>query len=156
MIDFSAQANRYEWPPFLYGATLLAAYALERLAPLPLGAMPSALRILGGAVAAAGLALGLIAIGGFFRAKTPVRPTARAETLVVAGVYRFTRNPMYLAAVVFYAGFGLAWPAPWLVVLAPVMAVALDRLAIRREERHLAARFGDAYRAYCAKVRRWL
>ncbi len=156
MIDFAAQANKHEWPPILYIATLAAAYLLQRLAPLPAGGMPLWLRALGAAALAAGLALGLIAILGFLRAQTPVRPTARAATLVAAGAYRFTRNPMYLAATLSYLGLGLAWPAPWLVVLTPLMGLGLDRLAIRREERHLQARFGDSYRAYCARVRRWL
>jgi len=156
MIDFAAQANKVEWPPLLYIATVAAAYALERLAPLPAGWMPLWLKALGAIVAALGLVSGLVAIAGFLRAKTPVRPTARAATLVTAGVYRLTRNPMYLAAVLGYAGLGLAWPALWLVLLTPAMALALDRLAISREERHLAARFGEAYRAYCRDVRRWL
>jgi len=156
MINFAAQANKHEWPPILYIATLAAAYVLQRLAPLPAGWMPLWLRALGAAALVAGLVLGVVAILGFLRAQTPVRPTARAATLVATGVYRFTRNPMYLAAILSYAGLGLAWPALWLVLLTPPMALALDRLAIRREERHLQARFGDAYRAYCARVRRWI
>jgi len=153
MIDFREQANKHEWPPIIYIAFLAAALVLDRFVPLP---SPAVLRVLGGVAAAVGVALGGAAILGFFRAHTSVMPTARAATLVVSGVYRLTRNPMYLAAVLFYGGFGLAWPLPWLALLSPVMALALDRLAIRREERHLAARFGDAYRDYCRRVRRWL
>jgi protein-S-isoprenylcysteine O-methyltransferase Ste14 len=156
VIDFREQANKHEWPPLLYVATFVAAYALERLVPLPSSWMPLWLRAIGGASAAAAAVFGIAAIFGFLRAHTSVMPTARAATLVVSGIYRFTRNPMYLAAVIFTDGLGLAWPALWLLILAPVMAAALDRLAIRREERHLESRFGDAYRAYCARVRRWI
>ena len=156
MIDFSSQANKHEWPPILYAVTLAAAYVLERLLPLPSGWVPLWLRALGAAAAAVGLAFALIAVFTFLRARTSVKPSARANTLVASGIYRVTRNPMYLAGVLFYAGLGLAWPALWLVLLTPAMAVALDRLAIRREERHLGSRFGDAFHAYCAQVRRWL
>ena len=156
VIDFSTQANKHEWPPILYAVTLAAAYVLELLLPLPSGWMPLWLRALGAAAALVGIVFALSALFGFFRARTSVRPSARAQTLVASGIYRVTRNPMYLAGVLFYAGLGLAWPALWLLLLTPAMAVALDRLAIRREERHLEARFGDAFRAYCARVRRWL
>ena len=155
-IDFGAHANRHEWPPILYAVTAAAGLALERFLPLASDWVPAYLRILGAAAAVLALALAVTALLGFRHAGTPVRPTARAENLVASGVYRRTRNPMYLSAVVAYAGFGLAWPALWFVVLAAAMARALDRLAIRREERHLEERFGEAYRRYRAEVPRWL
>ncbi len=156
MIDFSSQANKHEWPPILYAVTLAAAYVLEWLLPLPSGWVPPWLRAIGAAAAAIGLAFALSALFAFLRARTSVKPTGRAHTLVASGIYRVTRNPMYLAGVLFYAGLGLAWPALWLVLLTPAMAVGLDRLAICREERHLEARFGNSFRIYCARVRRWV
>jgi protein-S-isoprenylcysteine O-methyltransferase Ste14 len=156
VIDFSSQANKHEWPLILYAVTLVAAYVLEWLLPLPSGWMPFWLRALGAAAAAVGIAVALSALLAFLLARTSVKPSGRAQTLVASGIYRVTRNPMYLAGVLFFAGLGLAWPSLWLVLLTPAMAVGLDRLAIRREERHLEARFDDAFRDYCGRVRRWL
>ncbi|HLQ39191.1 MAG TPA: isoprenylcysteine carboxylmethyltransferase family protein [Planctomycetota bacterium] len=109
--------------------------------------------------------LGLVVLGGwlslagnlnFRRAGTPVRPFTRATALVVQGPYRFTRNPMYLGMVVVLAGgaFACGTATPWLVPLP--FALLLDRRFIVREERFMAGLFGDGYRDYCRRVRRWL
>jgi protein-S-isoprenylcysteine O-methyltransferase Ste14 len=72
------------------------------------------------------------------------------------GIYRISRNPMYLGAVLAFAGFGLARHWTWLIVLTPVMAAAIQRLAIVREEAYLERRFGAAYLDYKSRVRRWI
>jgi len=77
------------------------------------------------------------------------------ERLVVHGPYRYTRNPMYLGHLIFFAGLALAFGS-WLA--AAVLAfhvVWFDRRA-RGDERHLAQLFGEPYRDYCARVKRWL
>jgi protein-S-isoprenylcysteine O-methyltransferase Ste14 len=83
----------------------------------------------------------------------PFKPT---PSLVDRGPYRFTRNPMYLAMVLVCVGVGaLGWNL-WMVLMAPVCALMLQRFAIGPEERYLEEKFGDAYRDYRARVRRWL
>lgn len=109
-------------------------------------------------LAAAGVILMALGVVSFLRARTsvdPLRPE-RASTLVVTGVYRFTRNPMYL-------GFALmllalvcrlsAWPG--LIVVALFVAY-MNRFQIAREEAALEARFGQAARDYRRTVRRWI
>ena len=105
-----------------------------------------------------GLAFLAPAANAFRRAHTTVNPLKpeEASSLVVAGVYRFTRNPMYVG----FAALLLAWAA-WLAVpvalLGPALFVAyITRFQIIPEERALRARFGDAFEAYCRQVRRWL
>jgi protein-S-isoprenylcysteine O-methyltransferase Ste14 len=155
MEDRAARPNRLPWPPILYALTLLAALGLQRL--VPLGAVDGlAARILGGALALIGAALAVAGLRAFRHAGATVNPTAPARVLTTSGVYRITRNPMYLGVVVFGLGLGVAIPLLWLTILAPVLALALSRLAIEGEERHLSARFGPAYDAYRARVRRWL
>ena len=154
--DMSARPNTWHWPPLLYGAVLFAAMALEQIAPLPALPGGSATKDIGLGLLVFGLVLGAMAIVQFVHAGTPVDPTARAKALVTTGVYRFTRNPMYLGMVNVYLGAGTVFGSSWLVVLAVVMAFALARLAIVREEAYLTARFGDAYRAYQAATPRWL
>ena len=115
---------------------------------LPIAA---ALALVGGATMLAGII-------EFRRGRTTVNPMtpAAASTLVVTGVYRWTRNPMYL-------GFGvvlLGW-AIWLAnagAFAPLFLYVLymNRFQIGPEERALEARFGAAFTEYCERVRRWL
>ena len=91
----------------------------------------------------------------FVRAGTNVNPMLPVTTLVTHGPFRVTRNPMYLGLSFFTLGLALlinmVWPA-----LLPVPTIAvLQREVIAREERLLEAKFGDEYRAYRKRVRRW-
>jgi protein-S-isoprenylcysteine O-methyltransferase Ste14 len=82
-----------------------------------------------------------------------MRPTT---AIVFTGPYRFTRNPMYLGLALLQAGLAMVTNSLWpLLTLAPVI-VAVRRLVIDREERYLEAKFGEEYRAYKARVRRWV
>lgn len=116
-----------------------------------------ALRGVGLVVMLAGIALNLLPKRGFRRARTtvnPMRPQA-ASQLVTGGLYRHTRNPMYLGHVLVLAGWGL-WLQSGLVLPALIVQIAwLQWLQIRPEERALQARFGADYAAYRARVRRW-
>ena len=145
-------------PPPVVGAVLAAGmWWLAREFPASLFA-PAARGWSAALLAVAGLGFLLPATRAFLRASTtvnPLKPEA-ATTLVVAGVYRFTRNPMYVA----FALLLLAWAA-WLAapaaLLGPVTFVAfITRFQIVPEERALRARFGDAFDAYCQRVPRWL
>ena len=109
-------------------------------------------------IAAAGVALDVMGILAFRRARTTVNPLKpeRASSMVTHGIYRFTRNPMYLGMVMFL----LAW-AIHLAALLPfigplVFVLYITRFQIRPEERALKELFGDEYVAYAARVRRWL
>ena len=114
-----------------------------------------------------GAALALAALGGavalagtleFRRAHTTVNPLAprRASTLVTRGIYRVTRNPMYLGMLGVLAGWAvwLGNIAAWLGL--PLSMALLTVLQIRPEERILAERFGAEFERYAARVRRWL
>ena len=115
-------------------------------------------RTLAGALALVGVGLDLTGVAAFVRARTTVNPLrpARASTLVIAGAYRFTRNPMYLGMALLLAGWAVLLGS-WVSVMAPVVFVAfITRFQIVPEERAMAERFGLDYRAYCQRVRRWL
>jgi protein-S-isoprenylcysteine O-methyltransferase Ste14 len=108
--------------------------------------------------AAVGACLLLAAAVHFRKAETTVNPTRpdSSSSLVTGGVYRFTRNPMYLA----FALFLLAWAAflssLQALVLVPLYIAWLNRFQIRPEEMILESRFGKTYRSYSSRVRRWL
>ncbi|MDJ1157239.1 isoprenylcysteine carboxylmethyltransferase family protein [Chelatococcus sp. SYSU_G07232] len=155
MSDISDRPNRLHWPPILYAGTLVAAGLLEWLYPLAPNGVWWGLRLAGAGLLVMGLALAVSGFNTFRRLGTPVDPTARAEVLATGGIYAVTRNPMYLGISIAFAGLGLASNWPWLLLLAPAMAIGLQKLAIEREERHLEARFGASYRAYRERVPRW-
>ena len=151
----SDRPNRIPWPPILDVVTVAVAYGLERL--LPLGLLPeaAALQVAGAIMIGIGIAVALAAIVRFKSIGTPVDPTGRATRLATDGIYRLTRNPMYVGTLILLAGLALALGWSWLLLL-PVLAVLLYRLAIRREEAFLERRFGAEYFAYRRRVRRWL
>jgi protein-S-isoprenylcysteine O-methyltransferase Ste14 len=110
----------------------------------------------GGVLAIAGIALVTTAAGLFRRMGTNVRPTQPSTTLVATGLYRWTRNPMYLGMALLYAGLALLLDSIVALILLAVVLVIIRTQVIAREERYLEARFGDDYRAYKRQVRRWL
>jgi protein-S-isoprenylcysteine O-methyltransferase Ste14 len=109
-------------------------------------------------LAAAGLLVDVAGILSFMRARTTVNPLkpASASTLVTAGIYRFTRNPMYLGMLLLLLGWAvyLANIASFIVV--PIYVLYLNRFQIGPEERALASLFGERYAGYKLQVRRWL
>ena len=123
----------------------------------PIGAS-TAVTVAALALAAVGGALALAGVAAFRRARTTVNPMApeRARALVTGGVYRVTRNPMYLGMLVVLAGWAvwLGNAAAWLGL--PLSMALLTGLQIRAEERVLRARFGAEFERYAARVRRWL
>jgi len=105
-----------------------------------------------------GVGLGLDALGGFAKRKTTVNPhhPERASDLVTSGVYRFTRNPMYLGIVLVSLAVPLLLSTALGLIGPLVLVAALTQLQIVPEERHLTDLFGADYTAYQSKVRRWL
>jgi protein-S-isoprenylcysteine O-methyltransferase Ste14 len=133
----------------------MAAWLLGLGFPLPM--TPSlGVRVVGGLILASGLLLDLSAMVVMRRAHTNILPHRGADALVVSGPFRFTRNPIYLGNTVVMIGVAFMLANAWFLLSALVAAVLVDRLAIRREERHLAQRFGESWRDYAAHTARWL
>jgi len=141
-------------PPLIYAAVFAAGYALD--CSFPVSLRPDASGRLGWAIFAA--ALGVLALGGAYlnRAGTPVNPYRPSTTLVTAGPYRYSRNPMYIALTLAYLGAAVVVNTVWPVMLLPGLLLVMQWGVVSREERYLERRFGDEYRRYQARVRRWL
>ena len=110
------------------------------------------------ALAGLGVAVAVAGVVIFRRHGTTIDPTApgRASALVTSGIYRVTRNPMYLGMALVLLGFAI-WTGNLLALaLAPVFVVAITRFQIRAEEAALRRLFGGAFDAYAAAVPRWL
>jgi protein-S-isoprenylcysteine O-methyltransferase Ste14 len=102
--------------------------------------------------------VGMAGVRAFLQARTtanPLRPE-QATRLVTGGIYRYSRNPMYLALLLALAAWGLWLGNTWSLLVLPAFVLAINRLQIEPEERALAALFGEQYLAYQRKVRRWL
>jgi protein-S-isoprenylcysteine O-methyltransferase Ste14 len=87
---------------------------------------------------------------------TTIRPDRAASTLVIAGPYKITRNPMYLVLAFVYLGIAIADQSVWALILLPVVLAIIQRRAIEPEEAFLEKRFGANYIRYKENVRRWL
>ncbi len=142
-------------PPLFYAAGFVSGLALERRWPLP-SPPARAAKPIGAALLALGVALPASGLALFRRERTSVMPVRPTTSLVTSGPYRLTRNPMYVGYALRHAGLALRRRSTSaLLTLAPVLAL-VDRLLIEREERYLERTFGEHYRAYACRVRRWL
>lgn len=121
--------------------------------------VPRAVRLAGAMVpAAAGVAVALAGVASFRRASTTVNPTKpdSASSLVSSGVYRATRNPMYLGLLFVLAGWAVFLSSPAALIVATTFVAYLNRFQIAPEERALRSRFGAEFEAYRARVPRWI
>jgi protein-S-isoprenylcysteine O-methyltransferase Ste14 len=154
----SATAGAITRPPFLYLTCLILGLVLDHVLPLPLNVAEAArLRwTAGGGLILLGVAIVAAGAHNFSRAATPVPSNRPVRTLVTTGIHGRSRNPIYLGMFVLYAGIGLAAASPWVLTLTLPLAMILRYGVVAREEAYLERRFGDAYRDYKARVRRWL
>ena len=145
-------------PPLVAAAAAALMWLASRTVPGPAPIAPG-LRITAGLVIGLlGLLVGAVAIVTFSRAGTTVNPTRPGDTavLVTHGIYRLSRNPMYVSLLLYlvgYAAYLAAWPA---MLVLPLFVLYMNRFQIEPEERVLAERFPDAFSAYCEQVRRWV
>ncbi|MCR9195844.1 MAG: isoprenylcysteine carboxylmethyltransferase family protein [Hyphomonas sp.] len=113
----------------------------------------SAIAVMGG-----GILIEAVSVLAFLRARTTVTPLKpeKASTLVVGGLYRVSRNPMYLGMLILLIGWALWLSNPASLLLLPVFVIYLTVFQIKPEEAVLSEKFGADYDAYCRRVRRWI
>jgi protein-S-isoprenylcysteine O-methyltransferase Ste14 len=143
-------------PPLIFLAALLLGLALDRLLPFAVPDGDLVHRIIAGPLILVGLGLFAAGIRNFSRAATPVPTNEPTRTLVTTGIHGWTRNPIYLGMFLIYAGIGVAARSPWTLILMLPLAITIRYGVVAREEAYLERRFGDTYRDYKARVRRWL
>jgi len=144
-------------PPLPYVVAFGVGALLERYAPLPITLLDVPwLGWVGLALMAAGLITLATGMLTFRNARTPIYPNAPATTIVTHGIYRVTRNPMYVGLATLYLGGVAATAMVWPLLLLPPVIALIYTQVIRREERHLHRAFPEEYGAYTRRVRRWL
>ena len=145
-------------PPILPIVTIVAGYILGRFLPLfPDSALPTPGRYwVGGLIAAAAVVIFVVLpFLQFNKTGQDPAPWTPTPEIVVEGMYKFSRNPMYLGMLVFCIGFSIILSSVWILILTPVCGWLLYSIAIRHEEVYLEEKFGDSYRA-CKKNGRWI
>ena len=147
------------FPPGIPLLAIAAGSIIDWLVPTDIGyLLPAPERYYVGGVLAVGaiLIFGLWSVVLFRRGGQNENPWKPTPSIEVRGPYRFTRNPMYLQMVLVCIGVGIAFNNYWILLLTPLVAWGLYICAIRPEEAYLEEKFGDEYRSYKSRVRRWL
>ena len=143
-------------PPLAWGLAVIAGLALNWLVPLPFLPVDLPAGWLGAMVFILALALVAWAIVTITRAGSNVPTNLPTTTIVASGPYRFTRNPIYLAMFLGLIGLAIAFHNLWLLLMLVPFALVIRYGVVAREETYLERKFGDVYRRYHTRVRRWL
>jgi protein-S-isoprenylcysteine O-methyltransferase Ste14 len=142
-------------PPLLFVLPIVASLALEWF--VPTGFMHGALRwIVGVLIFVAGVALNVVGFITQKRAGTDPIPFNPSTRIVAHGLYRFTRNPMYIGFALCTFGLAVLVDSAWVLLAVPVGLVLIHRIVVTREELYLERKFGEEYLTYKRRVRRWI
>jgi protein-S-isoprenylcysteine O-methyltransferase Ste14 len=123
------------------------------LVPVDLG---QAGHVIGTGLFWAGLGLMALAAVEFLRVRTTPVPRASPQALITSGIFRITRNPIYLGDALVLAGLCLRWEASLALILVPLFVLFIDRRFIQQEEQTLSTAFPESYPAYLTVTRRWI
>jgi protein-S-isoprenylcysteine O-methyltransferase Ste14 len=142
-------------PPLIYAGPLAVGLLLNL--KFPMRFLPHKVAAILG-VTLIGVSVGLVSqtFQRMRRAGTNVDPYEPATVLVTDGPFKFTRNPLYLSLTLFYAGVAMLVNALWAMLLLLAVLFVVNRGVIEREERYLDRKFGEQYRQYKERVRRWI
>ena len=158
MSESFAHSSIWKTSDAIFGIAFLLGLALHFVpslsVPFPI---PAPLRIgIGVALVLAGFTTVVLAKRGLKNAGQPAAPGKPTTQVVEIGIYRFSRNPLYLGLVVVLPGLGLSVGIAWWVILTLPMFFMFQYLLIKPEEQYLLGSFGEQYAAYMSRVRRWL
>lgn len=148
-------AKRGPLPPVFFLFALLLQWGLHVFLSV-VRLVPEAWSAVGFVPIAVGVGVMVVANRQFTKAKTAINPFDRPSAMVTSGVFRVSRNPMYLAMIVILMGGALAWGTLTPFLVPPVLAWLLSRKFIVMEEARLSETFGASYERYKGRVRRWL
>ncbi len=144
-------------PPVVALLAATVMWLASRAAPA-LGFDVPARRMIAAGLALAGVVVSVMGVVSFHRARTtvnPMRPQA-ASSLVVSGVYRVSRNPMYVGLLLVLLGWAVLLANVLALAIVPTFILYMNRFQIGPEETALAKMFGEQYATYRSRVRRWL
>ncbi len=153
---FEDRPNVRLHPPTVMMIALVAGYVLRIFLgggmPLPRAFAEG----VGGFLILLSLGLFTSTVSAFASGGETLKPDTPSHQLFVNGPYRFSRNPIYLAMILFGAGFGVATANAWIIVTTALAGLLLHYFVIKPEERYLEDKFGEEYETYRKSVRRWI
>lgn len=142
------------FPPLVFALAVGAAFGAHRL--IPLSAISDGMQLwVGSILIIAGLVLAGAAVLQFRAHKTTIHVGHSASALMTSGPFKFSRNPVYVALMAISLGICVAFDRMWIIPFLALAILYLQRHVIDLEEAFLEAKFGDDYRTYKSKVRRW-
>lgn len=143
------------YPPLMVLAGIITQLLIGYIAPVePL--LGATWQYIGIALMVLGFATILLAARSFRKHETTIIPDGQPSTLMEGGLFAYSRNPIYVAMAVLLVGSGLAIGHIWALIVVPLFVLLVQQIWIVKEEENLEAEFGQIYRNYKIKVRRWL
>ena len=143
------------YPPLMVLAAIITQLLIGYVAPVePL--LSETWQYIGIAFMVLGFAIILLAARSFRKNKTTIIPDGQPSALMEGGLFAYSRNPIYLAMAVLLIGSGLAIGHIWALIVVPIFILLVQHIWIVKEEENLEAEFGQIYRNYKMRVRRWL
>lgn len=142
-------------PPLVFASGLIAGAILTWF--LPTALLPPVIGyVTGGFLATVGLAMILSIYIAMRRAKTNIEPWKPTTAVIESGLYRYSRNPIYVAMAIVYLGIAAMFVLTWSLLFLPVCLLFIHFFQILPEEKYLETKFGSSYNAYRSRVRRWI
>ncbi len=146
----------FDIPPVWLLLALVMTWVIADVQPLWLRMGGPLTDLLGGLLVGAGIVLMLLAMAEMRKRQTTVIPHREADHLVTTGVFKRSRNPIYLGDALILAGLALRWDAPIALILVPLFMFTITQRFILPEEDGLRRKFRAEFARYCEKTRRWL
>lgn len=145
-----------DYPPVWLLAAIVIAWLQAAYLPLGLSLESAVTDLIAGLLIGAGIVLAALAIWEMRAQKTTVIPHREADRLVTSGIFKRSRNPIYLADVLILAGFVLRFDAVLSLVLVPLLLRLLEKRFVIPEEDRLRRKFRADFARYCQSTRRWI
>lgn len=142
-------------PPLVFLTVIFTAYGIHELWPLAIF-HSTITQYLGIIMIVVGFVIIILSSWYFKQAKTNIEPWKPTTTIISTGIYRYSRNPIYVTFCLIQIGIGLILNSAWILGSFIVSAIAVYHIAIKKEEFYLENKFGEEYINYKSKVRRWL
>jgi protein-S-isoprenylcysteine O-methyltransferase Ste14 len=144
-------------PPLFYVLIFIAALRIQKIIPISdIVFHLTAIKVLGVIFLIVAFYFLVRSLRQFFLTKNTLILIKPASSLQITGIYRITRNPMYVGLAILYLGITCFIGNWWNVILFPLLFIIVQAYIIKREERYLELEFGEQYNAYKETVRRWL
>ena len=142
-------------PPLIFLIVILTTFGVHCFWPIGIGDWPL-LKTIGIGVVGLGIGVVIVAKRSFNHAETNIEPWKPTTKIISTGIYRYSRNPIYVAFCVVQIGIGIFVNSLWILITFIVSVTVVYEIAIKKEEVYLETKFGEEYIHYKNKVRRWL